>query len=449
MFIETKSGGGDLGVYGVNNVFHPNSISKNMIITEQLDEKLYGNNRHELDALRVMRLQLNLSEISECDDSTDTENITLSRVQEITQQEIARFELLAQSRPKTPSNETKSSKSDSLPPIKRLRLKSPSVEDRGAATVRSETEISTSSKNNPLRLSLPSSICDGTSTEVSPYFSKDESVAEESSVGELKQLTSTRHKSDTELCKVHILPKFFRSERTRPKQTPKILDLELLSSIHTTAEPSPHCTITPVRDKRNIKKYSSDSTSTAVEECTLNSASSVSPETERLSANNISVICTGLDVPLKCRKLQGFPAITKITTNVGTLDDSSRSSHDFECIYDTGYGDIYSESPKEEHDIIADDDYVSYKHIAGDMMKTTVKEARSKATPEPSAVEALRLREAQSTELPFYDVASSNSSEGHQTITLVSESEDVPQERSSFWSNCFCCNLLLSRRNDF
>lgn len=444
----TSGGEGDLGVYSVNNILYPTNSNgtKHVLVTEHLDQKLYGNNRHEFDNLCLIRQQLNLSEISDCDDSTDTDNITLSRVQEITSQEIARFEFLTKNRVKSVSSGTKSSKSDSLPPVKKPRMKSPSVKDEtpGSVTVRSKSESSAIPT-----LNIPSSICDDTSTNVSP-FSKEESVA--SSV-DLKQLITVRNKSDSELCKVHFLPKLFRSERNRPKQSPKILDLELLSSINTTTDSRLNYTPTAFHTTSFCKgervREWRDSASTVLEKYSLSNTSSVSPETEILFGGNYHRLCTGLDVPLIRKPKEDYPAITKVTTNMGNLNESSScSSHDFQCIYDAGYGDIGMESANEP-DVVFGEDHLSYKDIAGDLLQDLPKETPSKITPEAPAAEALIFREAQSTELPFYDVVSTSpSSEGDQSITLISESEDVHQERSSFWSKCFCCDLLFARQND-
>lgn len=401
-----------------------------MLATEHLDEKLYGSNKHELDTLRLIRHQLNLSEISECDDSTDTETISLTRVQEITAKEIARFDYLTQVK--------SASSGASVPPVKKPRVKSPSVgnESSGIVTIRSKTGSSASFHKNTLALSIPSSICDGSSSEISP-FSKEGS--EDLSV-DLKELTKTYQKSDTELCRIHVRPRFLRSERNRTKQSPKILDLQLLSSIRT-EEPSPNYLSAGFKTKSFSREAKitewSDSTSTAVEEC---STGLVSPETERLFTNDYHLLCTGLDVPLLCKPKGCFPAITKITTNIGTLNEPS--THDFQCIYDAGYGDVKLDSSKDDSDVAFDDDYVTYKDVAGDMIKDTSKATPSKITPELPAVEALLFREAQSTELPFYDIASTSpSSEGEQSITLVSESEDT-QKMNSFWSKCFCCDFL-------
>lgn len=423
-------------MYSVNSILRPtNSIAtKHVLVTEHLDQKLYGNNRHEFDNLCLIRHQLNLSEISDCDDSTDTENITLSRVQEITNQEIARFEFLTKSRVKSVSSDTKSSKTDSLPPIKKPRMKSPSVEDgtHGSVTARSKSDSSAVPT-----LNIPSSICDDTSTNVSPFSNEEESSID------LKQLITARNKSDSELCKVRLLPKLFRSERNRPKQSPKILDLELLSNIHTTTDsrlnykPSTYHTTSFCKERRN------ESISTEY------STSSVTPDSERLFGGNYHRLCTGLDVPLIRKPREGFPAITQVTTNMGNLNESSScSSQDFQCIYDAGYGDVRIDSANEP-DGVFDDNYLSYKDIVGDMIQDLPKETISKITPETPAVEALIFREAQSTELPFYDVASTSpSSEGDHSITLISESEDVRQESGSFWSKCFCFDFLFASQDD-
>lgn len=362
---------------------------------------MYGTNRHELVALRSYREQLNLSEISECDDSSDTETITLSRVQEITTQEIARFKSLTQS-------ETKS------PPHKKLRVQSPSV----------------SGSSVTLKLVIPASICDDTSAEVSPQSTTNESI--ESRSIELEEFQMVPHKSKTELNTVNLLPRLFRSHSSRySKQSPKILDLKLLSSINTTSETDLPCVVFHSKDWGRAT-VNSDSTKSAS-----------AAETERLFPDNYNLLCTGLDVPLICKPKANFPAISKITTNIGNLGDSSSycSSHDFECIYDTaGYGDVKLESPKDEP---LEDAYVSYKDICG---SATEKVAQNAIISRPTVSDALVFRESQSVQLPFYDVASTSSSENLDSITLVSASEDAQEKHNNKWWRRLCFNFSFCKR---
>lgn len=542
-------------MYNMNNIlYQTKSLSANhVIITEHLDEKLYGNNRHEIDTLRLIRHQLNLSEISSgCEDSTDTDNLTLSSVQRITNQEIARFELLSQQRLKTCSGGSKSSTTDSLPPIKKLRKKSPSVtppdcrieEISGVNTARSNTEdeevittprsvssrsipveeivlsgattarsipveesknvsgassdsmeesgasdvgeerISTpsrtpsskSSRKVALALAIPSSICDDvTSTDISPIQRDEtdraseegscESGTRRSSGGktmesgthrssgeksmDLTEYVRQSHRSDMVLRRVQLLPKLFRSERRRPKRTPKILDFELLSNIKSTTDTSPDCK-REVQVRSLFVKDWNDTASTTVEE----NSNSTSPKSQKPAENNFQLLCTGLDLPLICKPSEEFPAISKITTNICSFGHSSSpsSSHDFHCIYDAGYGDVFTESSKEESEWVLEDDYVTYKYIAGDMIKQTeesVPKKNSRTVSEPCTIDALSFRQVQSIELPYYEVSSiSVSIEEDKSITLASESEDEQEGRNSLWSQCFCFDLLFRKRND-
>lgn len=346
----------------------------------------------------MIRHQLNLSEISGLDDSSTTDNVTLSRIQEITAQEIEKFEFLTQS--------------DSSPPIKKTRVKSPSV------TIESSLEN--------LKITIPSSICDETSSEVSPSSkSGNESVV--SSV-DLKQLAKVGHKSDSELTKVHLLPKLFRSARGRCKRTPKILDLELLSTINKTGDSRPIQTTSFCMEAK-YKNWEDSSSSLPI-----SSVRSISPVTD-------FNYCTGLNVPVINKPKLNFPAISKITSNIGNLDESSShcSSQDFQCIHDACYGDVEIEIPKKEE---VHYDYVSYKHIANELPKES--NSVQKVASRPSVVDALTFRETQSTELPFYDVASMSSGD-QQSITLVSESERAEDENVCL--KCFCLDLLFRRRS--
>lgn len=393
-FLEIKSGGeGDLGNY---ELYESNSV----MVTENLDRKLYGNNRNELENLRLIRHELNLTEISECDDSTDTENITLSRVNEITTREIAKYEFLTQNR---------NSNSETSPPNKKSRIKGDDD----------------SSGDRNLKINIPSSICDETSDEIITPVSKP-------SARSLKFKQTLK----AEINKVHLLPKFFRTEIAN-KHSPRILDLELLSNINSTPSYKP----TTVRTTNFWNNDSHD----FVDNTTRSSA-----ESERFFVvDDYNQLCTGLEVPKLRRIKENFPAITKITTH-HHIDDSSSCccwSHDFECIYDAfnGYGDVkIDDSPKPEEATFDGDDYVSYKHVVGNISSGDVVEKVVK----PSAIAgALMFRETQSTELPFYDVASVSTDDDEESVTLVSESDDLGVgKKGNVWWKCSCFNVLFRRR---
>lgn len=306
---------------------------------------------------------MNLSEISECnDDSSDTENITLSRIQEITAKELARFDYLSETR---------------SPPKKKSRLKSPSV---------------VTSDESDLKLFIPSSICDDSSVEVSPFS--------QTSTIEMRELVKVQYKSDTDLTnKVRLLPKIFRTSSRSYKKTPKILDLKLLSNINTTTE--------------------------------TNLPSSSSGKSEENNENDF--ICTGLDVPVVCKPKANFPAISKITTNI--LNLSTSPVNYFDCIYDTDYP---IKSPQSIKESLNTDDYVTYKEIC---KNASAKETKKTATICNNVANALLYRETQSIELPYYDIAPSSNSKATDSITLVSESEDTQKETSSVWWKCPCLRL--------
>lgn len=162
------------------------------IVTEELDERLYGDNSHEVDTLRAIRHRLDLSEISECD-SSDTDNITLSRIQKITASEIARFE------PLTKQKSSGSSTTGSAPPPKKPRT----TNDDGE----SEDELP--------RLDIPSSICDDATTD---------SDSPDGATSGARRKTA---------------PEPFPSDGSGASRRPKILDLDVLTEIGSATSPDP------------------------------------------------------------------------------------------------------------------------------------------------------------------------------------------------------------------